>query len=130
MIRTIWAMTRGYRLCPWRSPYLRWRGGTYRGLHADPIGFAPFWRFARRGRRGLIPDLRGGERMREPLLWAKSAVSCRLGPWSGLSARCLGPWLYVALEVRQNKGVDVPGKLRAWWSAMREWRAGKCIEIR
>ena len=28
-------LTRGYRLRPWRSPYLRWRIETYWGLHAD-----------------------------------------------------------------------------------------------
>ena len=25
--------------------------------------------------------------------------------------------------------VDVPGKLRAWWTSMREWSAGKHFEI-
>ena len=40
-----WRATRGYRLRPWRSPYLRWRIETYWGLHADEIGFREFWLF-------------------------------------------------------------------------------------
>jgi hypothetical protein len=27
------------------------------------------------------------------------------------------------------EAVDVPGKLRAWWAGIREWRAGKRLEI-
>lgn len=45
MFRLFWQLTRGYRLCPWRSPYLRWRIETYWGLHADQITFGSFWRF-------------------------------------------------------------------------------------
>ena len=42
----LWRLTRGYRLRPWRSPYLRWRMETYWGMPADRIGFAEFWKFA------------------------------------------------------------------------------------
>ena len=45
MLSVLWRLTRGYRLRPWRSPYLRWRIETYWGLHAETIGFAEFWRF-------------------------------------------------------------------------------------
>jgi hypothetical protein len=45
MLRFLWRATRGYRLRPWRSPYLRWRMETYWGIPADEIGFAQFWRF-------------------------------------------------------------------------------------
>jgi hypothetical protein len=38
MIRMLWRLSRGYRLCPWRSPYLRWRIETYWGLHAEGGG--------------------------------------------------------------------------------------------
>ena len=31
MLRVAWRLARGYRLCPWRSPYLRWRIETYCG---------------------------------------------------------------------------------------------------
>ena len=36
-IQFLWNATRGYRLTPWRSPYLRWRLETYSGLHAETI---------------------------------------------------------------------------------------------
>ena len=44
-IRLLLRLTSGYRLTPWRGPYLRWRMETYWGLHASRIGFADFWRF-------------------------------------------------------------------------------------
>ncbi len=34
MLRFLWRATRGYRLRPWRSPYLRWRIETYWGTPA------------------------------------------------------------------------------------------------
>ena len=37
MFGVLWRLSKGYRLCPWRSPYLRWRIETYCGLHADRI---------------------------------------------------------------------------------------------
>ena len=40
MIGFLWRSAKGYRLTPWRSPYLLWRIETYWGLHADRIGFA------------------------------------------------------------------------------------------
>ena len=40
MISFLWKSTRGYRLRPWDSPYLRWRIETYWGLHAERIGGA------------------------------------------------------------------------------------------
>ena len=63
MIRLLWAMTRGYRLCPWRSPYLRWRIETYWGIHADRIGFKDFWKFVWEQRRELWRYLIWAERM-------------------------------------------------------------------
>ena len=64
MLRALWSMTRGYRLRPWKSPYLRLRIETYSGLHADRIGFAEFWAFAWRERGNLLRYLRWTERMR------------------------------------------------------------------
>jgi hypothetical protein len=46
MLRVMWRLARGYRLRPWRSPYLRWRMETYWGLHAEQIDFRAFWKFA------------------------------------------------------------------------------------
>ncbi len=63
MFRFLWRATRGYRLRPWRSPYLRWRIETYWGIPADQIGFAAFTRFAWTHRRELLRFLRWAERM-------------------------------------------------------------------
>jgi len=54
MLGVMWRLTRGYRLCPWRSPYLRWRIETYSGLHADDIDFRRFWGFVWRRRIDLV----------------------------------------------------------------------------
>ena len=63
MIRFLWRASRGYRLRPWRSPYLRWRIETYSGLHADQIGFGDFWRFMWSHRRDLVRFLAWADRM-------------------------------------------------------------------
>jgi hypothetical protein len=36
-VRFIWNATKGYRLTPWRSPYLRWRVETYSGMKAEKL---------------------------------------------------------------------------------------------
>jgi hypothetical protein len=64
MIGALWQMSRGYRLRPWRSPYLRWRIETYQGLKAEEIGFADFWKFVWQERRELLRYLRWADRMR------------------------------------------------------------------
>ena len=46
-------LAKGYRLRPWRSPYLRWRVETWSGLHADTITAGGFIRFAWEHRRDL-----------------------------------------------------------------------------
>ncbi len=63
MFRFLWKACRGYRLRPWRSPYLRWRIETYWGLHADEITFGTFWGFVWRQRGDLVRFLRWAERM-------------------------------------------------------------------
>ena len=45
MIGFLWHASRGYRLRPWRSPYLLWRIETYWGWHADRITPREFWAF-------------------------------------------------------------------------------------
>jgi len=62
-MRFLWRATRGYRLRPWRSPYLRWRMETYWGTPAQEIGFSDFWRFAWQRRRDLRRFLNWAERM-------------------------------------------------------------------
>lgn len=63
MLRTLWGLTRGYRLRPWRSPYLRWRMETYWGFHADEITFSQFWKFAWTQRQELLRYLRWADAM-------------------------------------------------------------------
>jgi hypothetical protein len=64
-IRYYWLAAKGYRLRPWRSPYLRWRMETFFGPSAaDPsarnflrllwgqrVGMLNFLRWARQRRR-------------------------------------------------------------------------------
>jgi len=63
MLRAAWRLSKGYRLCPWRSPYLLWRIETYSGLHAERITAPDFWRFAWSQRRELTRFLRWADRM-------------------------------------------------------------------
>lgn len=63
MLRFLWRATRGYRLAPWRSPYLLWRIETYYGLHADRLAFPEFWRFTWAHRSELMRFLRWAGRM-------------------------------------------------------------------
>jgi len=64
MLRLLWRLTRGYRLRPWRSPYLRWRIETYSGKRAAEITFAQFCKFTWTERRELFRYLRWAEGMR------------------------------------------------------------------
>ena len=63
MIALWWRLTKGYRLRPWRSPYLRWRLETYWGLPAAKITFGEFWRFVWRHRADLLRYARWAVRM-------------------------------------------------------------------
>ncbi len=60
MLRYYWKTSRGYRLRPWKSPYLRWRMETFFGLEAEPAGPSRFLFLLWRERR----------RLREFLAWA------------------------------------------------------------
>jgi hypothetical protein len=64
MIRALWRLTKGYRLTPWRSPYLRWRIETYSGIPAADVDFKTFWRFSWRQRQEFIRYLRWARRLR------------------------------------------------------------------
>jgi hypothetical protein len=44
-VRFVWNATRGNRLRPWRSDYLRWRIETYSGRKADTVTSGDFFRF-------------------------------------------------------------------------------------
>jgi hypothetical protein len=58
MLRFLWNSTRGYRLRPWRSPYLLWRIETYAGIPADSLDRAAFFRFMWKERLSLFQYLR------------------------------------------------------------------------
>jgi hypothetical protein len=62
-VRLVWRASRGYRMQPWRSPYLRWRIETYWGLHADAITPAAFRQFLWDHRAELLQFLDWAARM-------------------------------------------------------------------
>jgi len=60
-IRFYWVAAKGYRLCPWRSPYIRWRMETFFGPPAADLNARGFFQ--------LIWSERA--RIRSFLRWAK-----------------------------------------------------------
>ena len=60
-----WVASRGYRLRPWRSPYLRWRIETYSGIPAEEVTFEVFWKFLWKERRELWRFLKWGAEMQK-----------------------------------------------------------------
>ncbi len=71
----VWQAGRGYRLRPWRSPYLRWRIETYSGRKAEGVAAADFRRFLWSERRRLARYLRWTGAMR-----ARQASGCKRTP--------------------------------------------------
>ena len=57
-LRFLWNATRGDRLRPWRSAYLRWRLETYSGQRADTVTARDFWRLFWTEKRQLFRFLR------------------------------------------------------------------------
>lgn len=57
-VRFLWNATRGTRLRPWRSAYLRWRVETYTGWPAESIGLKRVVELAWRERRQIGRYLR------------------------------------------------------------------------
>jgi hypothetical protein len=53
-MRFLWNATRGHRLRPWRSDYLRWRIETYSGRAAHTIDAREFFRFVWREKGNLF----------------------------------------------------------------------------
>jgi hypothetical protein len=64
-LRFLWRATEGYRLRPWRSPYLRWRLETYSGLKAESVTAGDFWRLFVNERGQLFRFLRWTGEMKE-----------------------------------------------------------------
>jgi hypothetical protein len=67
-----WRGCKGYRLTPWRSPYLRWRMETYSGKPAATLKLSDFWALAvaERGQLGnylrWVGELRGLAQGQDP----------------------------------------------------------------
>jgi hypothetical protein len=53
-LRFLWNATRGNRLRPWRSAYLRWRFETYTGKKAEDVRLGDFWNLMVTERRQLL----------------------------------------------------------------------------
>ena len=56
-LRFIWNATRGYRLTPWRSPYLRWRIETFSGKKAESLTAGNIFAFVWASRWELLSFL-------------------------------------------------------------------------
>jgi len=63
MIGLLWRLSKGHRLHPWTSPYLRWRIETYWGLHADRIATGEFLRFVWERKAELFRFFRWADEM-------------------------------------------------------------------
>jgi len=68
-VSLLWNATRGNRLRPWRSDYIKWRVETYSGMKAEKITGRDVVRFAWKEKRALLRFLAwtgklhaGGER--------------------------------------------------------------------
>ena len=56
-----WVAAKGYRLRPWKSPYIRWRMETYFGIDAAELDAGKFFRLLWRERTQLKRFLRWAE---------------------------------------------------------------------
>jgi hypothetical protein len=61
----LWRATRGSRLRPWRSPYLRWRFETYTGKRAETVTAKDFVGLATKEWRQILHFLRWTGEMHE-----------------------------------------------------------------
>jgi hypothetical protein len=62
MLRTALRLSKGYRLHPWDSPYLKWRIETWSGMDAEKITPRQFLEFVWKHRTELARYLRWAER--------------------------------------------------------------------
>lgn len=53
-VRFLWNATRGARLAPWKSPYIRWRIETYSGQKAETMTAGDVLWFTWRERASLL----------------------------------------------------------------------------
>jgi hypothetical protein len=52
-LKFYWLSSRGYRLQPWKSPYIRWRFETFLGQEASNLDALKFFRLSWKYRRNL-----------------------------------------------------------------------------
>jgi len=57
-VRFIWNATRGHRLAPWKSEYLKWRIETFSGKKAETLRGRDVLRFVWESRWELVEFLR------------------------------------------------------------------------
>jgi hypothetical protein len=62
----LWNATRGHRLMPWRSEYLKWRIETYSGRKAESINAWQFWQFVWHEKGSLIRFLAWTSEVQRP----------------------------------------------------------------
>lgn len=63
-LRYYWQAARGYRLRPWKSPYLRWRMETYFGPQSEAENAAGFFSLLWRHRAEMRKFLQWAEQRR------------------------------------------------------------------
>lgn len=66
-LRFYWTSCKGYRLRPWRSPYIRWRMETFFGPEAAPTDARTFFRLTWRERARLLKFFRWAETRRREM---------------------------------------------------------------
>ncbi len=64
-LRFIWNATRGHRLRPWRSEYLKWRIETYSGKKAESLRPRDVMGFLWTEKRNLLRFLRWTDEMND-----------------------------------------------------------------
>jgi hypothetical protein len=70
-----WTVAKGYRLRPWRSPYIRWRMETFFGPEAAPPDARAFFRLLWRERARLRSFLKWAELRRHEMRRKSSSES-------------------------------------------------------
>jgi hypothetical protein len=63
-LRYYWITAKGYRLQPWKSPYLRWRLETFFGKEAAEMDAGRFFRLLWRERTRMRRFLKWAEKRR------------------------------------------------------------------
>jgi hypothetical protein len=66
-LRFYWIASKGYRLRPWRSPYIRWRMETFFGPESAPDDARTFFRLTWRERKRLRTFFKWAEERRSEM---------------------------------------------------------------